>query len=185
MKRLAGLITSLALGGLLVASVLNGTGCDDDDTTTGAAGASGGAGSAGSMAGSTGSAGTTGNGGGGGATVTAYALTLTGGSEVPPVNTQATASVAIMLDASDNVTVTGTFTGLTADVTVAHIHGPASATMTADPILDLTVSPGRAGTVSGSGQLTASEASAMRSGMTYINIHSSANTAGEIRAQIQ
>jgi len=180
----AGLMASLALGGLLVASLLHGTGCDDDDATTGAAGTGGGAGTIGS-AGSTGSAGTTGNGGGGGATVNAYALTLTGGSEVPPVNTQATASVAIMLDASDNVTVTGTFTGLTADVTVAHIHGPASATMTADPIVDLTVSPGRAGTVSGSGQLTASEASAMRSGMTYINIHSSANTAGEIRAQIQ
>lgn len=184
---LGGLITPLALGGLLIASVLNGTGCDDDDTTTGAAGTGGGAGNAGAMggAGSTGSAGTTGNAGGGGATVTAYALTLTGGGEVAPVNTQATASVAVMLDASDNVTVTGTFTGLTSDVTVAHIHGPASATMTAEPIVDLTVSPGRAGTVSGSGQLTASEAAAMRSGMTYINIHSSTNTAGEIRAQIQ
>ena len=178
----AGFVASLALGGLLVVSVLNGSGCDDDDDTTGAAGTSGttGVGGIGGLGGRFGIGGD-----GGGATVTAYSLTLSGASEVPSVNTPATGSAAIMLDASDNVTVTGTFTGLTADVTAAHIHGPASATMTADVILDLTVTPGRAGTVSGSGQLTATEASAMRSGMTYINLHSSTNTAGEIRAQIQ
>ena len=180
----AGFVASLALGGLLVASVLNGSGCDDDDDTTGAAGTSGttGVGGIGGLGGRFGFGGT---GGGGGATVAAYSLTLSGASEVPSVNTPATGTAAITLDASDNVTVTGTFTGLTADVTAAHIHGPASATMTADIILDLTVTPGRAGTVSGGGQLTATEASAMRSGMTYINIHSSTNTAGEIRAQIQ
>lgn len=178
----AGFVTSLALGGLLVVSVLNGSGCDDDDDTTGAAGTSGttGVGGIGGLGGRFGI-----GGGDGGATVTAYSLTLSGASEVPSVNTPATGSAAIMLDASDNVTVTGTFTGLTADVTAAHIHGRASATTTADIMLDLTVTPGRAGTVSGSGQLTATEASAMRSGMTYINIHSSTNTAGEIRAQIQ
>ena len=180
----AGFVASLALGGLLVTSVLNGSGCDDDDDTTGAAGASGTTG-VGGLGGLGGRFGIAGVGGYSGATVTAYSLTLSGPGEVPPVNTPATGSVAIMLDASDNVTVTGTFTGLTSDVTVAHIHGPASATTTADSILDLMVSPGRAGTVSGSGQLTASEASAMRSGMTYINVHSSSNTAGEIRAQIQ
>ena len=39
---LAGFITSLALGvGLIVTSAVNGMGCDDDDTSTGAAGSNG------------------------------------------------------------------------------------------------------------------------------------------------
>ena len=91
----------------------------------------------------------------------------------------------ITLVSSNNVTVTGTFTGLTSAATVAHIHGPASATMIADPILDLTVSTDTSGIVSGSGQLTASQATDMLNGLTYINIHSSTHMAGEIRAQIR
>ena len=121
---LAGLITSLALGGLVVAGAINATGCDDDDTATGAAGNTG-------------------------------------------------------------RTVVGTFSGLSSAATVAHLHGPASATTTADPILDLSVSTDTSGIVTGGGQLTTSQATDMRNGMTYINIHSSMHMAGEIRAQIQ
>jgi hypothetical protein len=174
---LAGFVASLALGGLVVTGAVNGTGCDDDDTTTGAAGNNG--------LGGIGGIGGLGGVGGAPAVITTYELALSGANEVPMVDTPAAGTVMITLASSNNVTVTGTFNGLSSAATVAHLHGPASATTTADPILDLTVSTDTSGIVTGSGQLTTSQATDMRNGMTYINIHSAMHMAGEIRAQVQ
>jgi len=117
-----------------------------------------------------------------------FTVTLNGASEQPtPVTTAATATVAVTLDASNNVTVNGSFVNLTSNATVAHIHGPASATGTASPIasVPLTVTAATAGAVMGSGTLTAQQRGEMISGMTYLNIHSANFPNGEIRGQIQ
>ena len=195
MKRgVVGVVATVALSGFVLVGALNSAGCDDDDDTTGAAGVTGTAGTTG-VAGRGGSfgrggagggaAGTGGVGGTAGATSTTYNVTLDGAHEVPMVTTTATGTATITLDASNLVTVTGAFSGLSSTATVAHIHGPATATMTADPIIPLTITQGTSGTVTGSGTLTDAQAADMRAGRTYINYHSMNHTTGEIRAQIQ
>jgi hypothetical protein len=114
------------------------------------------------------------------------------------------------LDTSTNVfTYTTTFTGLTGNATLGHIHGPftpgGSAT-SANVILnfDPAITPGvtftglktaTSGTASGtltlnsSLQLTSaingdSLRKLLLAGLTYVNIHTALNPAGEIRGQI-
>ena len=82
---------------------------------------------------------------------------------------------------------------LSGPVTAAHIHGPAGANATADPIVTLTVSSNATtGTVvSGSftttGNTTINIAQLlthMLAGNTYVILHTAANPSGEIRGQI-
>jgi hypothetical protein len=114
---------------------------------------------------------------------------LTGAAETPPVVTTATGTAVITLDAANNITVTATFSGLSSPSTIAHLHGPAPTTTTGAVFFDLTpnlsvgVTSGAITTIGR--QLTATEAANVRSGMTYINIHSMMHMSGEIRAQIQ
>jgi hypothetical protein len=116
-----------------------------------------------------------------------FTVPLTGAAEVPPVTTTATGTATITVDTAGNVTVAGAFTGLTSNATLAHIHGPATATTTADPIstVPLTVTMATAGAISGNGTVTAQQRAQMISGMTYINVHSVNHVPGEIRGQIQ
>ena len=103
------------------------------------------------------------------------------------VTTTATGTATITVDTAGNVTVAATFAGLSSNATLAHIHGPASATETADPFttVPLAVTMAQAGTVTGNGMVTAQQRAQLISGMTYINIHSVNHPTGEIRAQIQ
>jgi hypothetical protein len=76
-------------------------------------------------------------------------------------------------------------------VTAAHIHGPATVTQNAGVLVPLTTPT--APTVTGSftgADITASGVSAdsllvlLRAGLTYVNVHTSANPPGEIRGQL-
>ena len=104
---------------------------------------------------------------------------------------------------ASNVTVTG---NLTSDVTMAHIHGPASTSGTADIVLDFVpsmssvISAGtRTGTIVNASfdlnSLTVSPTGVLRvtpevligmlnSGQAYVNVHTETNPTGEIRGQI-
>jgi hypothetical protein len=120
----------------------------------------------------------------GGATHTA---TLNGSSEVPAVTTTASGTFEGTLDGT-NLDVEGTYMGLSAAATAAHIHGPAAAGANGPVVCTLTLTESAtAGTGTYKGDCTGTSAPAvadLNAGMFYVNIHTAANPGGEIRGQI-
>lgn len=114
-----------------------------------------------------------------------FPVTLSGAFEVPPVATGGSGSCTVTLDdVTGAVSVSGSFTGLTSNATLAHIHGLAAAGANAGVIVTLTETGGTSGTVSGAGVLTPAQITGMLGGLTYVNIHTSINGGGELRGQI-
>ena len=135
--------------------------------------------------------------------VVTFTANLAGNKENPANASQGTGTFIATLD-----TVTGAFTydvsfsGMTSNVTLGHIHGPASATTNASPILNFATLPGATFTTGGlsgtahgtttlnaANQLTAtvngdSLKKLLLAGLTYVNIHTQQNGGCEIRAQL-
>jgi hypothetical protein len=76
---------------------------------------------------------------------------------------------AVLTD--DTLTVQGTFEGLRTPATVARIH-LAPRGMRGPSVLELTVSKGTSGTISGSVELTPRQVEALDKGSLYIQLHS-------------
>lgn len=111
-----------------------------------------------------------------------FHASLSGAQEVPPVAGSGTASADFKLDpATKTLTWTVTYSGLSSDAVASHIHGPAAMGANAGVEVPLTVS---ASPMTGSAVLTDAQISDLSSGKTYINIHTAANKAGELRGQI-
>ena len=111
---------------------------------------------------------------------------LQGSQEVPApvVPTSGTGNVTAILDIDTRqVYLTGTFSGLTSNATMAHIHQAPPGTP-GGIIVTLSVPVATSGTVTGSGTITPAQVSAMINGNTYVNIHSVNNGPGELRAQL-
>ena len=78
------------------------------------------------------------------------------------------------------LSVVGSFAGLQAPATVAHLHlGPALG-IRGGPVLDLTVDQAVAGEFSGEWELSAEQLQALRDGRLYIQIHSQVAPAGNL-----
>ncbi|MCP5524423.1 MAG: CHRD domain-containing protein [Verrucomicrobiales bacterium] len=115
-------------------------------------------------------------------------VAMSGQAEKPePVETTATGSGTLMLE-GDRLTLNLQYAGLSGPATGAHIHGPATASGSAGVLINL--APFNAGgfdtdgVLAGSTVLTADQRQLILSGQTYVNIHTAANGAGEIRGQI-
>ena len=134
-----------------------------------------------------------------------FAATMTPASEVPtpPVASTGSGTFSATLDTVTNVfTYDLTFTGLTSGVSNGHIHGPAAPGATAGTTINFNTLTGATfsfGQTSGSGHGTITLTAAtpitatingdslkklLFAGMTYANIHTTSNPAGEIRGQI-
>ena len=134
-----------------------------------------------------------------------FGATLSPAQEVPtPTGSpQGTGTFTATLDTSTNVfTYSLTFSGMSPNVTAGHIHGPAAAGTPASVILNFSTLPGAtftAGSTSGTatGTVTLNASTTISSsvngdslkkllfaGLTYANIHTTTNGAGEIRGQI-
>ncbi len=118
----------------------------------------------------------------------AMGATLSGAQETPvPVATPGRGSGHFSLE-GDQLTFVITYSGLPGAATLAHIHGPAAIGAGAGVMIDLAPfhggAMGTSGRFSGTIALTADQLVSVASGLTYVNIHTDANKAGEIRGQI-
>lgn len=110
--------------------------------------------------------------------------TLQGIQENPPIASVAGGTVFVMLErGASRVYVTGTFTGLAAPATMAHLHiGPAGIN---GPVrVNLSATAATSGTITGNGVVTAGFADSLIRGFVYANIHNTMFPGGEIRAQM-
>lgn len=120
---------------------------------------------------------------------TTFKASLDGKDEVPSNTTGGTASVTVTYDpATKKLSWDGTYKGLTGAVTAAHIHGPAEPGKNAPPVVWLTKkgdqNPDFPSPFKGSAELTDDQAKDLMAGRYYVNIHTKANPAGEIRGQL-
>lgn len=108
-----------------------------------------------------------------------FTADLNAASEVPPNDSAATGTAEVTID-SEAMTVSWTVThdGLTGDASAAHIHGPASETENAPPIV--TLDP----IEEGSAEITEEQISEVEAGRTYVNVHTEQYPDGEIRGQL-
>lgn len=106
---------------------------------------------------------------------------LSGGEEVPPVETSATGMADITYDSdSKMLSWTAEHSGLSGDVTAAHFHGPAAPGENAPPMIPIEV----ANLAKGEATLDDAQATALTDGKLYLNLHTAANPNGEIRGQV-
>ncbi len=109
-----------------------------------------------------------------------FIASLDGSQETPPHTTPARGTATLLLDKDQTkALVSLRFRGLTSPQTVAHIHGPAPAGQSASPIFDLPVGTFTDFQIN----LTPAQVSDLKAGLWYINVHSTAFPAGEIRGQ--
>jgi hypothetical protein len=120
------------------------------------------------------------------AATTAFKATMDAKSEVPGNQSPATGEATVTLDpATNTITWSGTFSGLTGPATAAHIHGPAPAGKNAGVILWISTKGSAFNSpFQGTGTLTAEQAADLVAGNYYVNIHTAANPGGEIRGQL-
>ncbi|TDH20880.1 CHRD domain-containing protein [Segetibacter sp. 3557_3] len=104
---------------------------------------------------------------------------------VPPVPSTGRGSSIVLLDRNSlMVYVTANFTGLTSNINNTHIHAGAAGT-SGPVVVNLFFGGTTSGTVTGAATVPrASFADSMIRGLTYINIHTTLNTGGEIRGQL-
>ena len=108
---------------------------------------------------------------------------LKGANEVPPNNSPATGALSATYDtATKKLTWKGSYSNLTGPAVAAHFHaGEAGKNGGVQvPIPGAGSSP-----FEGSATLTEAQASDLMAGRLYVNIHTAAHTAGEIRGQVQ
>ncbi|HWW47648.1 MAG TPA: CHRD domain-containing protein [Xanthobacteraceae bacterium] len=109
---------------------------------------------------------------------------MTGANEVPPVTTAGKGTADIDYDtATKKLSWKLTYSNLTGPPTMAHFHGPAEPgknAAVAVPIPNL-------GPTTAEGTVTLSDAQAadLLAGKYYVNVHTAAHPAGEIRGQVK
>ncbi len=117
--------------------------------------------------------------------INTFNVLLNSGMEVPPSGTNGQGSATVTLDTvTGAVSVSGTYTNMSSNVILAHIHGPAPVGQNAGIIVTLAHTGGTSGSFSGAGVLTAGQVTAELNGLHYLNVHTSNFGGGEIRGQI-
>ena len=109
--------------------------------------------------------------------------TLDGASEVPPTTSAGKGTADINYDAATKkLTWKLTYSGLSGPPTAAHFHGPAEAGKNA--AVAVAIPGATASPAEGSATLTDAQAADLMAGKYYVNVHTAANPAGEIRGQV-
>ena len=115
-----------------------------------------------------------------------YKATLSSGEEVPPNASTGKGNAELTLNsATKELSWNISFEGLSGDAVAAHIHGPADKGANAGVVVNF----GTAGQpvkspLTGKATLTDAQIADLNAGKYYVNIHTAANTGGEIRGQV-
>ena len=117
-----------------------------------------------------------------GAQAADVSLTLSGGQEVPPVNTTARGSGTLKVN--DDGTVSGSVNTTGIQATAAHIHSGAMG-KNGPVLIPLTKGSDGNWAVPANAKLTPDQLKMFKSGELYVNVHSAAHPDGEIRAQLK
>ncbi|MGB7260136.1 MAG: CHRD domain-containing protein [Pseudolabrys sp.] len=116
------------------------------------------------------------------AAVVNFKADLKGASEVPPNNSAGSGQVTATYDTSTKkLSWKGSYSGLSGPATAAHFHGPAQSGKNAG--VAVPISPNTS-PFQGSATLTDAQAADLMGGQWYVNVHTAANKAGEIRGQL-
>ncbi len=117
-----------------------------------------------------------------------YDVSLDSAQEVPaPTLNGSTPSGTATVDVNTldgSISISGTYTGMTSNVSASHLHGLAPAGTATGVILPVPPSGGTSGTFGGSGILAATDLDGLLDGLTYLNVHTANNGPGEIRGQV-
>ena len=101
---------------------------------------------------------------------------------MPPNDSKGTGTFTATYDTETNqLTWKGNYSDLTGPATMAHFHGPADPSATAGVVVPITPSTSP---FEGSATLTDAQAAELMAGRWYVNVHTSAHPAGEIRGQV-
>jgi len=109
-------------------------------------------------------------------------VSLTGAQEVPPVTTAGTGQGSITIGPDKSVS--GSVTTVGVEGTMAHIH-LAAAGQNGPVIVPMTKSAENVWSIPAGATLTDPQYQSFKDGNLYINVHSAANKAGEIRGQLK
>ena len=110
--------------------------------------------------------------------------TASGAQEVPPNDSKGTATVNVTYDtASQMLTWDGTYANLSGPATAAHFHKGAPG-KNGGIVVPLFAGPTAKSPFKGSKKITAAEGSDLLAGQLYLNVHTAAHPAGEIRGQL-
>jgi hypothetical protein len=102
----------------------------------------------------------------------------------PAVVSPGTGTVTVLLDRTAlKIYVTGSFSGLTSNITNTHIHGGAAGT-NGPVVVPLFFGGTTSGTITGTATVRATFADSVINGLSYANIHTANYIPGEIRAQL-
>ncbi len=112
--------------------------------------------------------------------------TLSGANENPANGSSAIGYATGTFDPITNqLDITVIYSGLAANASAAHIHGPAAVGVNAGVLIGFSGVPAAtSGTFSYSGVISSANAGHLLAGNTYINIHNATFPAGEIRGQL-
>ena len=131
-----------------------------------------------------------------------FSADLKGSNQVPPSQTAGTGTVTARYESvSKKLSWNGSYSGLSAPPTAAHIHGPAAAGTNARLVFWIsdnieqcsqgecrskseTKAPPLVSPFEGSATLTEAQAADLIAGRYYVNIHTDAYPRGEIRGQL-
>ena len=107
---------------------------------------------------------------------------LKSSNEVPPVDSKGSGSVTATFDtANKQLSWKGSVTGLSGPATAAHFH---SAESGKNGAVVVPITGADKGSFEGSATLTDAQAEELMAGKWYVNIHTAANKAEEIRGQV-
>jgi len=111
---------------------------------------------------------------------------LAGNKEVPPNTTGGKGEVTATYDtATKTLNWKGDYSGLTGPAIMAHFHGPADTSKNAPVVIPIFMNQASAKSpFEGTAKLNEQHEKQLLDGEWYVNVHTEANKAGEIRGQL-